>query len=464
MSKNNSILFFLCFFIFLFKVFSIKITNFDFFGDEAQYWLWSRNLDLGYYSKPPLLPWVIAVTTSLFGNDFFTIKMISVISYFFTSIIIYLISNKLTANKDLAFLSAGTFFLIPAVSVSSYIVSTDVFLVFFWSLSILQLLIIKDRQNKLNFILLGVFVGLAFLAKYAAIYFIICLAFFIIFKDGRKLFFKNKLYPFLFILSFLLVVAPNIVWNFNNGWQTFGHTADNAGLERTGAYFFNAFEFFVSQILMVGPLIFIFFLYFVKNIKYDFNNALLLSFSLPVFLIVLVESFLVRANANWAAVSLVGFLILFIHLIYKFNKKLLLYNNLLNFILGIVLFFLIATNSTISSFDRIRDISSFANYLENVNEKNINTIVVNDRLLFSSLSYIYKDKNIKIYTPHAPNSKISHHFQNTDGLPQSFDKSFIFIGYLGQLNYLKNSFNFKLVEKKKVIFLNEQLEIYEIFF
>ena len=27
-------------------------TNFDLFGDEAQYWVWSKDLNLGYYSNP----------------------------------------------------------------------------------------------------------------------------------------------------------------------------------------------------------------------------------------------------------------------------------------------------------------------------------------------------------------------------------------------------------------------------
>ena len=31
----------------------------DLFVDESQYWLWGQNLDFGYYSKPPLIGWVI---------------------------------------------------------------------------------------------------------------------------------------------------------------------------------------------------------------------------------------------------------------------------------------------------------------------------------------------------------------------------------------------------------------------
>ncbi|MGB2941567.1 MAG: hypothetical protein WBB79_01895 [Candidatus Macondimonas sp.] len=32
----------------------------DLFVDEAQYWLWSTTPDFGYYSKPPVIAWVIA--------------------------------------------------------------------------------------------------------------------------------------------------------------------------------------------------------------------------------------------------------------------------------------------------------------------------------------------------------------------------------------------------------------------
>ena len=44
-------------------------------GDEAQYWAWSRKIDFGYYSKPPLLPWIIFLITSLFGSSFFVLKI-----------------------------------------------------------------------------------------------------------------------------------------------------------------------------------------------------------------------------------------------------------------------------------------------------------------------------------------------------------------------------------------------------
>ena len=33
--------------------------------DEAQYWAWAQTIQLGYYSKPPMVAWAIAATTAL---------------------------------------------------------------------------------------------------------------------------------------------------------------------------------------------------------------------------------------------------------------------------------------------------------------------------------------------------------------------------------------------------------------
>src|SRR5690606_4351095 len=37
--------------------------------DEAQYWAWSRSFEWGYFTKPPLIAWVIGATTFLAGTD-----------------------------------------------------------------------------------------------------------------------------------------------------------------------------------------------------------------------------------------------------------------------------------------------------------------------------------------------------------------------------------------------------------
>ena len=37
--------------------------DWDFSGDEAEYWAWSRHLDWSYYSRGPLIAWLIRLAT-----------------------------------------------------------------------------------------------------------------------------------------------------------------------------------------------------------------------------------------------------------------------------------------------------------------------------------------------------------------------------------------------------------------
>ena len=39
-------------------------TPLELYPDEAQYWLWSRTLSFGYYSKPPIIAWAIWASTA----------------------------------------------------------------------------------------------------------------------------------------------------------------------------------------------------------------------------------------------------------------------------------------------------------------------------------------------------------------------------------------------------------------
>ena len=67
----------------LIKLIFIYLTNFDLFGDEAQYWIWSQSLDFGYYSKPPFVAWIISFFTFFLGNAFIVILSSSTLILFY---------------------------------------------------------------------------------------------------------------------------------------------------------------------------------------------------------------------------------------------------------------------------------------------------------------------------------------------------------------------------------------------
>ena len=211
--------------LFVIKIISINLTSFNLFGDEAQYWLWSKDIDFGYFSKPPFLSWVIRIYSEVIGDSFVSLKLLPSFVYFLIAWGIYSLFVNIGLDEKNSLLGSFVFLFIPAVSFSSFIVSTDLFLLLFWTLSLNELIKIIRYKRTQNFILIGIFLGLAFLSKYAAVYFIICLVFLVILdKEFRGLFFKNYFGFSISFLCLILIILPNIIWNLNNNWITLQHT------------------------------------------------------------------------------------------------------------------------------------------------------------------------------------------------------------------------------------------------
>jgi len=283
-------------------------------------------------------------------------------------------------------------------------------------------------------------------------------------KKTRAVFIYKLTNLLIFIGSLLLVLLPNIIWNNNVGWITFLHTSENAGLDRTAINLYHGFEFIFSQILMLSPFLFVIFIFKIKKITFSFQTKFLLSFSIPIFLIVLIESILVRANANWAAVALVSFFILMINRVFESSKNIIFINNIFNFIFCLVFYLLVASSSSLSFFDRINGISSFAKLIDEKHLKDNEKLVVGDRMLYSNLRYIFRNSRVKMYMPHNPKNKISNHFQMSNPLKENFEEDFLFIGNESQLGYLKKNKKIKKVDNISVLFNKMPINVYEVTF
>jgi len=144
-------------FLLLLKIGALNFTTFNLFGDEAQYWLWSKDIDFGYFSKPPFLSWIIRVYTEILGSSFVSLKLLPSFVYLLIAWSIYNLLLNSGLNKKDSFAGCLIFLFIPAVSFSSFIISTDLFLLLFWTLSLNQLIKINSEQVLKNFILLGIF-------------------------------------------------------------------------------------------------------------------------------------------------------------------------------------------------------------------------------------------------------------------------------------------------------------------
>ena len=57
------------------RLFAIFVTPLELYVDEAQYWVWSQDLSLGYYSKPPIIAWIIGISDSIIGHSSFSVRI-----------------------------------------------------------------------------------------------------------------------------------------------------------------------------------------------------------------------------------------------------------------------------------------------------------------------------------------------------------------------------------------------------
>ncbi len=281
----------------------------DLYPDEAQYWLWSLHPALGYYSKPPMVAWLIALTTFVFGEQEAAIRLAAPLLHFGTALVLYRLARRLY-DARVAFWSAVAYATLPGVSASAAIMSTDAPLLFCWTVALHAFIRAREPGGERWWIVAGSAAGLGLLSKYAMAYWLLsALLFLLLFRDERRHFKR-----FLGAAALALVVyAPNFFWNVANGFVSYLHTRDNANLG--GPLFHPArfLEFFAAQFGVFGPIFFsglIVLAALTPRSLRDRRAALLACFALPTLAMMLAVSLLSRAQANWSAPTFVSAVVL----------------------------------------------------------------------------------------------------------------------------------------------------------
>lgn len=291
----------------LFRVYFILTGPFDLSPDEAHYWEWSRRLDWSYYSKGPMIAYLIHLGASIFGDTVFGVRIFAVVLSALSSFLIYLIGKELYNEKT--GLAAGLLVqIVPLYSVYGILLTIDSPFIFFWVLSLYifhKLLQRLSREgNKAAFdyywALLGVSVGLGLLTKYTMAFFYISGLLFLLFsRDNRRLLTTSG--PYIAVIVSLAVFSPVIFWNAANEWVTLKHTAGQAhvaeGLRISAKSFF---EFLGSQVGVVTPVLFILITAALWRLRRDKEGAFLFWFSMPIITFFILKSLQGKVQANWA--------------------------------------------------------------------------------------------------------------------------------------------------------------------
>jgi len=275
-------------------------------ADETQYWIWSRNVDWGYFSKPPLIAWIIAATTSVFGNSDWAIRLPAPILHTITAIFLALSANRLFGPAT-AFWSFIAWLTLPAVWLSAAVMATDSALLAFWSAALYAFIRFRDGGGWISALGMGASIGLGIMAKYAMGYFIAGLALAAILDPvSRRAVLQTRTLAAA-ALAFLIVL-PNLIWNWRNDFATLSHTAANANWGEDLVNPGQALTFVLDQLGVFGPIFFpvlvVILVWTARRWKVgqaDPRLLMLASFCAPAIIIVTLQAFLSRSHAGWAA-------------------------------------------------------------------------------------------------------------------------------------------------------------------
>ena len=257
-SESNRTLIYLILIIIFHVSFWFAISsNLTIHPDEADHWVWSQHLSWGYFEHPPMIAFVIRFFTDIFGDRWYAIELCSQSMSLLTIIFLFILSKELF-GPEAALLSVVITESMPMFFIGSTILTIDNIMIVFWIMT--TYLFLKGlKEDKKGFLLLsGVTFGLGLMSKYTMILLPASMFLYLIFSPDYRSLLKRK-EPYLSFLIGLLIFSPVIFWNAQNDWLSFKYqfTKGLTGGEKGGQFFF----FIGSQFVILGPTMFLLFLY-----------------------------------------------------------------------------------------------------------------------------------------------------------------------------------------------------------
>jgi 4-amino-4-deoxy-L-arabinose transferase-like glycosyltransferase len=292
---------------------AIAGTGLDLAPDEAQYWDWSRTLQLSYYSKGPLIAWWIALWTHLFGDTVFGVRFGAVVGSVLLQLLWWWWADQVWRRPEagpwiLIILNTTLFF-----TAGSILMTTDNLLLVGWSAASIFLHRILTQGR--GYICLAFAMAFGLWAKYTMLAFVPVAAW-ALWRWHRSWGLPpGILRPLGVALVFGTVagLAPVLLWNIQHEWVGLKHVLYRGAvlgpkasrLLRLDA----APEFLASQIALLTPWWAYFLVQGLRGRAQDPAVDLGRSLFWPVFGFFFLWSFHTKVEANWAVAAYVGGLI-----------------------------------------------------------------------------------------------------------------------------------------------------------
>lgn len=239
--KKNIIL--ICFIFLKFLIqYSLISPEYELHRDEFLHLDQANHLAFGYLSVPPVTSW-ISYIIKLLGNSVFWIKFFPTLFGALTIFVVWKAIEELKGNLFALILGASciTFSVLFRLNTLYQPNSLDVLC---WTLLFYFIIKYLNSNQPKWLYLIGITFAIGFLNKYNIAFLILGIIPALIITKERNLFSNKKLYYAIALT--LLIIMPNIIWQFNNNFPLIHHMKE---LSETQLVNVNRWDFVRSQFL-----------------------------------------------------------------------------------------------------------------------------------------------------------------------------------------------------------------------
>lgn len=211
----------------------------DLAPDEAHYWDWSRHLDWSYYSKGPLVAYLIHLGTTLasawsqqaIGSEMLAVRLPAVICGALMLLSLYILTSQVYRSERLGFFVVALALTLPPVAAGASLMTIDAPYTCCWGWALVLGYQATVRGSRWAWPAAGIVLGTGMLAKYTMVLWLPSLALFLLTQPELRRSLFQRGFWILTSIAFACCL-PILIWNAQHDWVTFRHVSGQAGLSQ----------------------------------------------------------------------------------------------------------------------------------------------------------------------------------------------------------------------------------------
>lgn len=276
--------------------------------DEAQYWEWSQQLDWSYYSKGPLVAWLIALSTAVFGHGEWQLRLPAWLAHGGLLFVIFRFALDVWRSRAAAWWAVAIALFTPVYFTLGLVMTTDIWLFLCWTVGLWAVYRALILERPRAWYLAGAAVGVGALAKLsigllpAAVGIAVLLH-----PRWRRQLAAPPLWGGLALMA--AIMSPLVLWNAANDWVMFRHEAGHVA--RSHWSLARALNFVFEQIMVLSPVVALLAIAVLWRRPAEPGHRLLWALSLGWIAFFVFKALGAKVQLNWPAASYIGLLILF---------------------------------------------------------------------------------------------------------------------------------------------------------